>query len=370
WEKYLEVCHAQAAPERLFRLVSNAFEVGWLLEAIDPINQSLFCSMSVVCVRGHRIRLQYIGYKDCYDIWVNSDSPFIFPCGFCKRTGRQLLPPKEHDPKSFDWNNYVESNPNFSIAPEEVFASMPTSLSNLTKFEIKDKLEAIDRQNSELICVATVIDMLGDVVLIHFDGWDSEYDYWTHATSALIHPVGWCEENGRLLSPPQGYVGENFNWEQHLNETGFRAAPTQCFDCVPHEFVTGMKLEAVDPRNQSLVRVASVSEVEEHRIKIHFDGWDSIYDEWFDVDSSDLHPVNWCQKTGHPLEPQLTVKDRDQNKGGCPTPGCNGVGHVKSSKFQHNHRKHHSEYGCPYAPKNLGKAVLYDRLAHRAPRKY
>ena len=64
-----------------------------------------------------------------------------------------------------------------------------------------------------------------------------------------------------------------------------------------------MKLEAVDPRNPSLVRVASVSDKEEFRLKIHFDGWDIIYDYWFDMDSVDLHPVNWCKRTGHLLEP-------------------------------------------------------------------
>ncbi|XP_002122746.2 lethal(3)malignant brain tumor-like protein 4 [Ciona intestinalis] len=378
WSKYLEECVATGATEKFFRLVSgrdpyplkpNNFKVGFLLEAIDPLNQSLFCAMSVVRVRGHRLRLQFLGYKDCYDIWVNSDSPFIFPCGFCERTGRKLAPPKVLDPETFSWNAYAERMPNFTIAPEEVFASMPHSLSNLTKFELNDKLEAIDRQNSELICVATIIDMLGEHVLVHFDGWESEYDYWSRTSSALIHPVGWCQENGRLLSPPQGFVGDYFTWDQHLNETGRRAAPAECFECIQHEFEVGMKLEAVDPRNQSLVRIATVSEIEKHRIKVHFDDWNTIYDEWYDVDSFDIHPINWCQKTDHPLEPPVVVKDRDLSKGGCPTPGCSGIGHVKSTKFQNNHRKHHSEFGCPYAPKNLNKAVMYDRLANRAPRR-
>lgn len=63
------------------------------------------------------------------------------------------------------------------------------------------------------------------------------------------------------------------------------------------------KLEVVDPRNPSLVRVATITEVEEYRVKIHFDGWSELYDYWFDYDSTDLHPVNWCMKTGHTLEP-------------------------------------------------------------------
>ena len=68
-------------------------------------------------------------------------------------------------------------------------------------------------------------------------------------------------------------------------------------------FEVGQKLEAIDPRNTSLVRVATIVELEEFRLKIHFDGWSSIYDYWFDTDSVDLHPVKWAHRTGHPLEP-------------------------------------------------------------------
>jgi hypothetical protein len=42
-------------------------------------------------------------------------------------------------------------------------------------------------------------------VLVHFDGWDIDYDYWvTPNTSPYIHPVGWCTENGVELNPPRG----------------------------------------------------------------------------------------------------------------------------------------------------------------------
>lgn len=67
-----------------------------------------------------------------------------------------------------------------------------------------------------------------------------------------------------------------------------------------------MKLEAVDKRNPTLVRAATVTEVEDYRLKIHFDGWDELYDEWFESDSTDIHPVGWAESTRHPLEPPLS----------------------------------------------------------------
>jgi len=69
------------------------------------------------------------------------------------------------------------------------------------------KLEAVDKKNNtETTCVATVIDVLGDRVLIHFDGWDNIYDYWSDPSSPFLHPVGWCQENGKPLSPPNGML--------------------------------------------------------------------------------------------------------------------------------------------------------------------
>ena len=65
------------------------------------------------------------------------------------------------------------------------------------------KLEAVDRKNSTLVCVATVADLLFNRILVHFDNWDHVYDYWVEPTSSYIHPVGWCEKNGHTLTPPK-----------------------------------------------------------------------------------------------------------------------------------------------------------------------
>lgn len=46
-------------------------------------------------------------------------------------------------------------------------------------------------------------------------------------------------------------------------------------------------------------------------IQVHFDGWNSCYDYWIDADSPDIHPVGWCSKTGHPLQPPLSKKPKD-----------------------------------------------------------
>lgn len=113
-----------------------------------------------------------------------------------------------------------------------------------------------------------------------------------------------------------------------MQSCGFWSA--LCQQRPPHGFQIGMKVEAVDKRNPMLIRVATIVDTEDHRLKvqhvsqsrcaltcsvlsldltprplplqIHFDGWSSEYDYWVETDCPDLHPVGWCQKTGHPLQ--------------------------------------------------------------------
>ena len=70
-----------------------------------------------------------------------------------------------------------------------------------------------------------------------------------------------------------------------------------------------MKLEVVDKWNPIFVRVATVTDVAMRQIKVHFDGWPhDSFDFWIEDDSPNLHPTNWCNKTGHPLMPPLSKK--------------------------------------------------------------
>lgn len=89
------------------------------LEGIDPMHPSMFCVVTVAEVKlshshshtysclnvvlwlfclcqviGCRLRLHIDGYSECYDFWVNADSPDIRPAGWCKAHNHKLHPPK------------------------------------------------------------------------------------------------------------------------------------------------------------------------------------------------------------------------------------------------------------------------------------
>ncbi|XP_043366868.1 lethal(3)malignant brain tumor-like protein 3 isoform X1 [Dermochelys coriacea] len=369
WASYLEEEKATAAPTKLFKEYQsfpygkNGFKVGMKLEGVDPEHQSMYCILTVAEVLGYRIRLHFDDYLDCYDFWVNADSSDIHPAGWCEKTGHKLHPPKGYEEEEFNWPSYLKTC-KAQAAPKSLFENQNTTVIP-SGFRVGMKLEAVDKKNPTFICVATVTDMVDNRFLVHFDNWDESYDYWCEAASPHIHPIGWCKEHRRtLITPPDYPHAKHFSWGKYLEETNSLPAPARAFKVKPsHGFQKNMKLEVVDKRNPVLIRVATVVDIDDHRIKVHFDGWDSIYDYWTDADSPDIHPAGWCAKTGHPLQPPLSPLELVEalEHGGCPTAGCKGVGYIKRAR----HMGHHS---CPYSDVNLNKeCILPDRLSGEMP---
>uniref|UniRef100_A0A8C7CWL4 L3MBTL histone methyl-lysine binding protein 1b n=1 Tax=Oncorhynchus kisutch TaxID=8019 RepID=A0A8C7CWL4_ONCKI len=372
WPSYMEEEKAIAAPLKLFKehqsfpQSRNAFKVGMKLEGLDPCHPSLFCVLSVAEIQGYRVRLHFDGYPECYDFWVNADTWDVKPAGWCEKMGHKLLLPKGCKDGEFNWNMYVK-NCRGQLAPKHLFKSLNTSVTP-SGFRAGMKLEAVDKKNPYLICVASIAAAVDNRLLIHFDNWDDTYDYWCDASSPYIHPVGYCEEAELTLTTPAEYKHpRSFSWDKYMEETGTQAAPARAFKLRPcHGFQAGMKLEAVDKRNPMLIRIATIAEVEDHRLRIHFDGWSEEYDYWVDADCPDLHPVGWCQKTSHPLQhPSNGSTDMLVLPGqGCPTPGCNGVGHIRGPRYG----THYTGVSCPYSEMNLNReGQVPDRLSGERP---
>ncbi|XP_064331737.1 lethal(3)malignant brain tumor-like protein 1 isoform X5 [Camelus dromedarius] len=345
WDSYLEEQKAITAPVSLFKDYQavthnkNGFRLGMKLEGIDPQHPSMYFILTVAEVCGYRLRLHFDGYSECHDFWINANSPDIHPAGWFEKTGHKLQPPKGYKEEEFSWSQYLRST-RAQAAPKHLFVSQSHSPPPLG-FQVGMKLEAVDRMNPSLICVASVTDVVDGRFLVHFDNWDDTYDYWCDPSSPYIHPVGWCQKQGKPLTPPQDYPDpDSFCWEKYLEETGASAVPTWAFKVrPPHGFLVNMKLEAVDRRNPALIRVASVEDVEDHRIKLHLDGWNHAYDFWIDADHPDIHPAGWCSKTGHPLQPPLRPREPSSaSPGGCPLLSYRSLPHTRTSKYSFHHR--------------------------------
>lgn len=64
------------------------------LECVDPKHQSIICCCTVIEVLGSRLRLNFDGWGSNYDFWINANSFFLHPCGWCEKNGQKLQPPK------------------------------------------------------------------------------------------------------------------------------------------------------------------------------------------------------------------------------------------------------------------------------------
>nr|XP_054366579.1 lethal(3)malignant brain tumor-like protein 4 [Mirounga angustirostris] len=411
WEHYLTEQKATAAPVELFSKDQsfpeheNGFQVGMRLEGIDPRHPSVFCVLSVAEVCGYRLRLHFDGYLSCYDFWTNAGSPDIHPVGWCEKTKHELHIPKGYRKDKFVWMDYLKAC-KLQNAPKKLFRNRSSNGPMPKEFQVGMKLEAVDRKNPSLVCVATIADIVEDRLLVHFDNWDDSYDYWCDVNSPYVQPVGWCQENGRTLIAPQGYPDpENFSWTEYLEATQTNAVPAKVFKMrTPHGFLPSMRLEAVDRRNPRLIRVATVIDVDDQRVKVRASeecgdvlahpcpscealiSWHSRKEQT----STDTipSPRSWVQRW--PADVHLTWgicrldttdSKRDSNmflfgyvvllpegandvkilpgQAVCPTPGCRGIGHIRGPRYS----GHHSAFGCPYSDTNLKKeATLHDRL--------
>ncbi|CAH1401496.1 unnamed protein product [Nezara viridula] len=361
WNAYLSETKSSGAWVKLFNNPfpsrPNRFKVGQRLEAIDPEHQSNVCLVSVAEVKGYRLKLHFDGYPKDYDFWVNADNPNLFPSEFCNKHKIPLRLPPGLSSKHFDWDAYLSRN-NAKAAPQSCFENNSSNLDQVNLFKVDMKLEAVDRKNTFLVCVSTVAAVMENRILVHFDSWDDMYDYWVDISSPYIRPVGWCKNANHELTPPNGIKLEDFSWKKYLKETRSVAAPEKAFVLRPPiEFKKGLKIEAVDKRAPHLIRVATIAEVLPYQVKITFDGFPAHFGYWVDDDCSDIHPVGWSSRAGHPLEPPPAADDFLNSS--CPTPGCIGQGYFHGTKKEF----HKLAKNCPYTTENLVKdSALSDRL--------
>ncbi|XP_028897394.2 lethal(3)malignant brain tumor-like protein 3 isoform X2 [Zeugodacus cucurbitae] len=199
--------------------------------------------------------------------------------------------------KSFRWSTYLPEKFNAIAAPVNLFINpFPTGPN---RFQIGMKLEAIDPENCSLFCVCTIVDIQGYRLKLTFDGYEYMYDFWVNADSMDIFPPGWCAKTKRILQPPKGKTIDQFNWLSYLTECKSIAAQRALFTHLNaslgthNPFKIGMHLEAEDLNDTGKLCVASVSDVLDNRIRVHFDGWDDCYDYWVEISSPYIHPCGW-----------------------------------------------------------------------------
>lgn len=72
------------------------------------------------------------------------------------------------------------------------------------EFERGKKLEAVNPENHNQICAATITKIVEPLIWVHLDNSAKMVaSHIEHVDSHNLFPVGWCESNGYQLKPPR-----------------------------------------------------------------------------------------------------------------------------------------------------------------------
>lgn len=281
--------------------IRSRFKIGTCLEVVDKTKVSQVRVARVHEIIGRRLHLKYCeGATDDSGFWCHDQSPLIHAVGWAHTVGHQMN-------ATDSYHRRVAAG---IILPSDATPDMfPKHEHTQTLFQLGMKLEAIDPLNLSAICSATVVKVLNNgYMMIRIDSYEDrgkdEDSFCYHQSSPCIFPVGFCAENGLKIMPPVGWNADTFTWPSYLRETGEVAAPSKFFAkrlrCLG--FAAGMRLECADLMDPKLICVATVSKVVIDILKIHFNGWDTEYDQWLWAHSPDIYPVGWAKAVGHRLE--------------------------------------------------------------------
>lgn len=172
----------------------NSHPVG----TVRRFRAAAFSLARVVEVWGARLRIRLVGTDDRNDCWFLVDSDQIRPYP----SGNPLQPPFGYIHNHLVWNRTLKkATEGAKFAEVSWFIEPPPDPAD-NYFQVGDKLEAVDRRNTQLICPATVGAVNGQHILVSFDGWSGAFDYWTRFDSRELFPVGWCKLADYPLQPP------------------------------------------------------------------------------------------------------------------------------------------------------------------------
>lgn len=210
WRTFLTqtLTGALAAPHDLFRKTQehfqprvHGFEIGMKLEAVHPMKPSIICPATVTKSLGPYYFAVTTDYQEdvpAVTFCCHSDSPGIFPAGWCSRHQVDLSVPGSYTKKTFAWDKYLTVCRS-TLAPAHLFRKMKAH-----KFKPGMKLEVVDLEKPHIIRVATITNIMGRMLQLFFDG-QSKFQF-VDFESPDIYPIGWCKRTGHILHTPFGTI--------------------------------------------------------------------------------------------------------------------------------------------------------------------
>lgn len=141
-------------------------------------------------------------------------------------------------------------------------------------------------------------------------------------TQPIVLPP--AEENLPLVRRKTAELANSYDWDPHLGEENFLAAPVTCFRHAPmvdiwSNILVGMKVEVENTDCDSATDafpdsfwVATVMKIIGYKAQLRYEGFgmNDTKDFWVSLCSNQVHPVGWCATRGKPLIPPKTIENK------------------------------------------------------------
>ncbi|CAN8185977.1 unnamed protein product [Coccothraustes coccothraustes] len=217
----------------------------------------------------------------------------------------------------FNWDEYLEDT-GATAAPHGSFKHVDTSLQN--GFAPGMKLEVAVKSDQNTYWVATIITTCGQLLLLRYDGYgeDRKADFWCDILTADLHPIGWCQQNKKILKVPEGIKDKIPDQEEFLQRVlkGACSAPANLLEGLhrgknPLDLIApGSRLELQNSRDSLEAWIVTVVENVGGRLKLRYEGLEDLdkFDQWLFYLDPFLHQVGWAAQHGYSLQPPLAIR--------------------------------------------------------------
>ncbi|NWZ90167.1 SMBT1 protein, partial [Nesospiza acunhae] len=217
----------------------------------------------------------------------------------------------------FNWDEYLEDT-GATAAPHGSFKHVDTSLQN--GFAPGMKLEVAVKSDQNTYWVATIITTCGQLLLLRYDGYgeDRKADFWCDILTADLHPIGWCQQNKKILKVPEGIKDKIPDQEEFLQRVlkGACSAPANLLEGLhrgknPLDLIApGSRLELQNTRDSLEAWIVTVVENVGGRLKLRYEGLEDSdkFDQWLFYLDPFLHQVGWAAQHGYSLQPPSAVR--------------------------------------------------------------
>ncbi|CAL8104107.1 unnamed protein product [Orchesella dallaii] len=285
-ERHVEIVREELEEKQSLYSITEVVEV---MDKEDPVRNRLATIIGIV---GDRIVVRYLDADpDDEGFCFNMNSELVHPLGWSHCVGQSL--------KRFPKSMYT-----FKRISKNSFPKYPSDL----KIKVDMVFELRHPCNPYKMVAGRVYKKLNFgyfVAKIETNDSDDQQTFVFHVTSDYILPCGFCSRHNIPLAVPEGEDEECFNWSTYCKINDVQPLGLEkVYPKSAYKFVKGVKLEAVDLCQPLYFGPATVANVADHLLYLHFDGWPCKADfyQWVSAFSPDIYPAGWAEMVGHSFQ--------------------------------------------------------------------